>query len=627
MDFSRKSFRPGLRPQLRARRAVTPNRLFNALFVFGLALCLTTNLFAASLASGADLEARRKQLNDLLTEQWEYVLRTSPEFASILGDKRYNDQISDFSQQAIDEDLSKTKEFLTRFEAVDTTGFPEQEALNKTLMVRQLRETLDNARFKGWEMPVNQISGIHLQAPQLAVYFSFSTVKDYEDYITRLNKFPTLIDQHIVQMRKGMADNLMPPRFLLEKVVTQAEGIGNQAPDKSPFAQPLARLPKEISEADKKRLSESLLAAIRDAVNPAYLKFAKFVKDEYAPKGRTEPGIWSLPDGAARYAAAVKSSTTTELTPEEIHQIGLREVARIEKEMMKIAANLGFKDLKTLNAAIEKDPRLHPQSREQILDIYRGHVDAMRREMPKLFGRLPKAQVEVRQTESFREADASGAEYNQGTPDGSRPGYIMVNTSDPTSRKTITMESTAYHEGIPGHHLQISIQQELPTLPPFRQQGGNTAYVEGWALYSERLGKEIGFYKDPYNDYGRLQDEMLRAIRLVVDTGFHYKRWTRDQVVQYFHDHSATDEVEVQSETNRYISWPAQALGYKIGQLKILELREHAKKELGPSFDIREFHDEILGAGALPMNVLEERINNWIAARKSARTSGKQKRK
>jgi uncharacterized protein (DUF885 family) len=617
MVFSRKSLRPGLqRPRRTTRAGIAQRKLFRALFTLGLALCLATNLFA----SGADLEARRKQLNELLAEQWEYVLRTSPEFASILGDKRYNDQVSDFSQKAIDEDLSKTKEFLARFEAIDTAGFPEQEALNKTLMVRQLKETLDNAHFKGWEMPVNQISGIHLQAPQLAIYFSFSTVKDYEDYITRLKKFPTLIDQHIVQMRKGVADNLMPPRFLLEKVVTQAEDIGGKPPEQSVFAQPLSRFPKEISEAEKKRLSEGLLAAIRDAVNPAYLKFAKFVKDEYAPKGRMEPGIWSLPDGAARYAAAVKSSTTTDLTPEEIHQIGLREVARIEKEMMEIATRLGFKDLKTLNAAIEKDPRLHPQTREQILDIYRGHVADMRREMPRLFGRLPKAQVEVRPTEAFREADASGAEYNQGTADGSRPGYIMVNTSNPTSRKTITMESTAYHEGIPGHHLQISIQQELPTLPPFRQQGGNTAYVEGWALYSERLGKEIGFYKDPYSDYGRLQDEMLRAIRLVVDTGFHYKRWTRDQVVQFFHDHSATDEVEVQSETNRYISWPAQALGYKIGQLKILELREHAKKELGPKFDIREFHDEILGAGALPLDVLEARINNWIAARKSGKT-------
>ena len=620
MGFLRNSFGgPAHRFGLRDRRRMK-SRLFNTLFAVAMALCLATNLFAAAAGGALDLEARRKQLNDLLAEQWEYVLRTNPEFASILGDKRYNDQVSDFSQKAIDEDLAKTKEFLTRFEAVDTSGFPEQEALNKTLMVRQLKETLENAHFKGWEMPVNQISGIHLQAPQLALYLPFTSVKDYEDYITRLKKFPTLIDQHIIQMRKGMSDGLMPPKFLLEKVVTQAEGIGSQQPDKSPFAQPLAKFPKEISEAERKRLSESLLAVIRDSVNASYLKFAKFVKDEYAPKGRMEPGIWSLPDGAARYAAAVKSSTTTNLSPEEIHQIGLREVARIEKEMMEIAVRLGFKDLKSLNAAIEKDPKLHAQSREQILDIYRLHLEDMRREMPKLFGRLPKASVEVRQTEAFREADASGAEYNQGSPDGTRPGYIMVNTSNPTSRKTITMESTAYHEGIPGHHLQISIQQELPTLPPFRQQGGNTAYVEGWALYSERLGKEIGFYKDPYKDYGRLQDEMLRAIRLVVDTGFHYKRWTRDQVVQYFHDHSATDEVEVQSETNRYISWPAQALGYKIGQLKILELRERSKRELGDRFDIRQFHDEILGAGSLPLDVLEARINNWIAAKKQGRS-------
>lgn len=618
MDFSLKSCGSSRRP-FDPRNFKLKNRLFGSLFAVGMALCLTTNLFAATMP-GADLEARRKQLSDLLAEQWEYVMRTSPEFASILGDKRYNDQVSDFSQKAIDDDLAKTREFLTRFEAVDTTGFAEQEVLNKMLMVRQLKESLDNARFKGWQMPVSQISGIHLQAPQLGLYLPFATVKDYEDYITRMKKLPTLLEQTIAQMRKGMSGNLMPPKFLLEKVVTQAEGIGSNAPDKSPFAQPLAKFPKEISEADQKRLRESLIAVIRDQANPAYLKFAKFVREEYAPKGRMEPGIWSLPDGAARYAAAVKSSTTTNLTPEEIHQIGLREVARIEKEMMEIAARLGFKDLKTFNAAIEKDPKLHPQSREQILDIYRLHIENMRREMPKLFGRMPKAGFEVRQTEAFREAEASGAEYNQGTPDGSRPGYITVNTSNPTSRKTISMESTAYHEGIPGHHLQISIQQELPTLPPFRQQGGNTAYVEGWALYSERLGKEIGFYKDPYSDYGRLQDEMLRAIRLVVDTGFHYKRWTRDQVVQFFHDHSAVDEIEVQSETNRYISWPAQALGYKIGQLKILELRERSKKELGDKFDIRQFHDEILGAGSLPLDVLEARINNWIAAKKAGKT-------
>ncbi len=362
-----------------------------------------------------------------------------------------------------------------------------------------------------------------------------------------------------------------------------------------------------------------MLAAIRDSILPAYVKFTKFVKEEYAPKGRAEPGMWSLPDGAARYAYQVKGSTTTDLTPEEIHQLGLKEVARIEGEMMKVARKLGYGDLKSLNAAIEKNPKLHAQSRQQILDLYTKYIDQMYAKLPQLFGRLPKAKVVVVPTEDFREKEASGAEYQTGAPDGSRPGRVQVNTGDPESRKTITMESTAYHEGVPGHHMQLSIAQELPTLPPFRQQGGYTAFVEGWALYSERLGKEVGFYQDPYNDYGHLQDEMLRAIRLVVDTGFHYKHWSRDQVVQFFHDHSGIDEVDVQSETDRYIVWPGQALAYKLGQLKILELREKAKKELGPKFDIRQFHDQVLGAGALPLDVLQEQIDHWIAETKGMR--------
>ncbi len=284
--------------------------------------------------------------------------------------------------------------------------------------------------------------------------------------------------------------------------------------------------------------------------------------------------------------------------------------------MLEIAKKLGYQDLKSFNAAIEDDPKLKARSRQHILDLYRKYIDQMYTKLPELFGRLPKAKVEVLPVEEFREKEAAGAQYNPGTPDGSRPGRVMVNTGDATSRKTISMESTAYHEGVPGHHMQLTIAQELPELPPFRQQGGYTSFAEGWALYSERLGKEVGFYQDPYSDYGRLQDEMLRAIRLVVDTGFHYKRWTRDQVVQFFHDHSAIDEVDVQSETDRYIVWPGQALAYKIGQLKILELRERAKKELGAKFDIREFHDEVLGAGALPLDVLEERIDAWIAAEK-----------
>ncbi len=539
-------------------------------------LLASVPVWAAPAAS--DLKARRAALDKLLAEQWEYNLSHAPEFASILGDKRWNDQLSDASQAAIDADLAKTADFLKRFEAIDTTGFPEQEKLNQELMVRGLKEGLEGARFKDWLMPINQISGIHLMAAQFPSMLTFTTVKDYDDLITRYKKMPRVFDQTMDLMREGMATGVMPPKFLLEKVVVQVEGMAATPADKSPFALPLAKFPETIPAAEQKRIREQMTAAINDSVLPAYARLGKFVKEEYAPKGRSEPGMWSLPDGEARYAFNVKALTTSNQTPEEIHQLGLREVARIEGEMLQVARKLGYSDLKSLNAAIEKNPKLHAQSRQQILDLYKGYIDQMYAKLPQLFGRLPKAKVEVVATEAFREKEASSAEYQTGSPDGARPGRVQVNTSNPEQRKIITCESTAYHEGVPGHHMQLSIAQELPTLPPFRQQGGYTGFIEGWALYAERLGKEVGFYQDPWSDYGHLQDEMLRAIRLVVDTGFHYKRWSRDQVVQFFHDHSGVDEVEVQSETDRYIVWPGQALAYKIGQLKILELRERAKQ-------------------------------------------------
>ena len=569
---------------------------------------------------GASLEQRRKQLDDLLKEQWEYTLRTNPEFASILGDKRYNDKVSDVSEKAVRDDLEMSKKFLAKFEAVDSSGFPEQEALNKALMIRQLKQDLDNAKFENWLMPVNQFTGIHIDLPQLVSLLPFDIVKDYEDYIARLKQFPQQLDGTAELMRTGMGRGLMPPKILLEKVVSQAERVGETKPEESAFAQPVKKFPAGISEADQKRLRAGVLAAIQDNVDPSYARFTKFVREEYAGKGRKDPGLWALPNGDERYAARVKDSTTTNMSPEQIHQLGLREVARIEAEMLKVANRQGYKDLKSFNEAIDKNPELHPKSRQDILDRYRKFTDQMYVQLPKLFGRLPKAKVEIMAVEEFREKEASGAQYNQGTPDGSRPGHVMVNTGEFQNRKTIDMETTAYHEGVPGHHMQISIAQELPSLPslpPFRQQGNYTAYSEGWALYAEHLGEEVGFYQDPYNYYGHLQDEMLRAIRLVVDTGFHYKRWTRQQVVDFFHNHSGIEEVEVQSETDRYIAIPGQALGYKIGQLKILELRAKAQNELGPKFEIRGFHDTVLGAGALPLDVLEQQVDKWVAAQKA----------
>ena len=581
-------------------------------------VCTLAVLLPLSLAAtpAPDLESRRKALNDLINEQWEYQMRFTPIYASILGDKRYNDKVEDFSQQAIDADLERERKFVGRLAAVDTTGFPDQEVLNQRLMLRDLRMDLEESRFKPWEMPVSQQSGIHISWPQLVNLLSFATVKDYDDFLTRLKQLPLLFDQTMVQMRKGMADHLMPPRLVLEKITTQASTIGEAAPDHSPFILPFDKFPDSIPEADRKRLRESALAIIRDSVNPAYMKFSAFVRDEYAPMGRTEPGVWSLPDGAERYAFRVKDSTTTNLSPEEIHQIGLAQVKEIEARMLQVANQLGYKDLKSFGAAVKDDPKLHPQSRQQILDLYTKYIDAMYIKLPELFGRLPKGHLDVMPIEEFREKEAS-THYLQGTPDGSRKAHVMVNTGDFAKRTTLDIETTAYHEGVPGHHLQIALAQELPELPRFRQHEYYTAYTEGWALYAERLGKEVGFFQDPYSYYGHLQDDMLRAIRLVVDTGFHYKHWSRQQVVDFFHDHSTIDEPEVQEETDRYMAWPAQALGYKIGQLEILKLRAYAKDQLGDRFDLRAFHDQVLSGGALPMDILGDRIHDWVAQQKA----------
>ncbi|MBA5686088.1 DUF885 domain-containing protein [Rugamonas apoptosis] len=566
-------------------------------------------------AAAPDLAARRQALASLITEQWDYTMRTNPEYASMLGDKRFNDRLTDYSQAAIDADLRASAEFLRRFEAIDTTGFPEQEQLNQALMVRSLRLNLDGARFKEWEMPVLQNSGIHIDAPQLVSALAFDTVKDYEDYLARLHQLPRAFADTTVQMRNGMHDHLMPPQFLIPKIARQCDELAAMAPAASPFAEPLNRFPASVSVADQARLRQDILAAIAHDVLPAYQQFAAFVKNVYLPQGRTQPGLWSLPDGAARYGYRVRVATTTEQTPEQIHQLGLAEVARIEGQMLAVAKKMGYADLNSFNAAVHANAALHPKSRQQLLDLYSQYTDQMYAKLPQQFGVLPKAKVKIMPVEAFREEGAAGASYNQGTPDGSRPGRVMVNTGEFAKRSLIEVETTALHEGVPGHHMQIAIAQELQGLPAFRQQPNYTAYTEGWALYAERLGEELGFYGDPYSYYGHLQGEMLRAIRLVVDTGLHYKQWNRQQVVDYFHAHSGIEEVDVQSETDRYIVWPGQALGYKIGQLKILELRDYARQRLGSKFDIRAFHDVVLGAGALPMDVLEARVKAWVAAR------------
>ena len=571
---------------------------------------------AQSVAKG-DVASRVQALNALLAEQWEYTLKNSPEFATILGDLRYNDHWSDVSLAHMRADHQATQDFLKRFEAIDTSGFPDSDKLNQQLMVRQLKDSLRSYDLKLYEMPLDQMSGVHIALAGFVSSIPFDNTKEYDDYLARLKAVPRLFDQVTEVARQGMADKMMPPKYLLEKVVVQIGSIEKPAGMNSVFAEPLKHFPKSVSAADRKRLHDAILAAIDDDVRPAYAKLGKFVADVYAPHGRSQPGVWDLPNGDAIYRYDVEQMTTTNETPEQIHQIGLAEVERIEGEMTKITHAQGFKDLAGFRASLKTNPKTHATSREDILNRYRGFIAGMEPELPKLFGLLPKTKVVVMPVEKFREKEAAAAEYHPGTPDGSRPGQIFVNTGDFANRSILTIESTAYHEGIPGHHLQISIAQTLPKLPPFRQQAGYTAYIEGWALYAEQLGKEVGFYKDPLSDYGRLSDELLRADRLVLDTGVHYKHWTRQQMVDFFHAHSSEDEPDVQAETDRYITWPGQALAYKTGELKILELPARAEKALGDQFDIRAFHDEILSGGALPLDVLETRVDHWIAAVKA----------
>jgi uncharacterized protein (DUF885 family) len=466
--------------------------------------------------------------------------------------------------------------------------------------------------FKEYEMPVNQMVGPHTNFADLPLSVPLDSVKHYEDYIARLRQIPRALAQTTEVLRVGMQDHLMPVKFLLEKIPEQCQGII----DADPFLLPTKKYPAAISAEDQQRLTQQITDAINSDVIPAYKKFAAFIQTEYAPAGRTTLAVTSLPDGQKRYEHYIYVRTTTHMTPDEIHQLGLREMDRIQAEMLVIAKKEGFPDLASFRASLKTNPKYIPTSAEQILDDFRRYIAQMEPKLPELFGLLPKSPVTVEAIPPFQSAMAT--HYNTGTPDGKRPGRVVVATSNFATRSLVNDESIAYHEGVPGHHLQLSIQQQLTGLPKFRQHNlGFTAYTEGWGLYAEQLGKEVGFYQDPVSDFGRLSSELFRAVRLVVDTGIHSEGWSRDQVVDFFRKSGAVDEPSIQSETDRYIAWPAQALAYKLGQLKFRELRARAKNELGAKFDIRAFHDEMLDGGSLPLDLLTIRTDAWIAQQKS----------
>ena len=570
---------------------------------------LSASLFAQKIKPVAERVAVQ---NALFEEQYESDLRNFPERATAFGDYRYNDKLAGYSLNSIFRRHKTDAEFLQRLEAIPTAGFSDQDQLSHDLLVRLLQQRIADFNLKEYEMPINQQNGIHTSLADLPLAVPLDSVQHYEDYITRLHQIPRVLSQTTEVLRAGIKDKLMPVRFLLEKIPAQCQGII----EADPFMLPVKKYPAGISPQDQERLTKQITEAIHNDVIPAYKAFAEFVRTEYAPHGRATLAITSLPDGEKRYQNDIYARTTTHMTADEIHQLGLREIDRIEAEMLAIARKEGFAGLASFRASLKTNPKYIPASAEQILDDFRNYIVQMEPKLPELFTLLPKSPVTVEAIPPFQAAAAT--HYVPGTPDGKRPGRVVVATSNFAERSMIDDEAVAYHEGVPGHHMQLSVQQQLTGLPKFRLHSlGFNAYVEGWALYAEQLGKEIDFYQDPVSDYGRLSSELFRAVRLVVDTGIHAKGWTRDQVVEFMRKSGAVDEPTIQSETDRYISWPAQALSYKLGQLKFRELRERAQKELGPKFDIRTFHDEMLNGGTLPLDMLESRTEKWITEQKA----------
>lgn len=572
-----------------------------ACFLLALSVCSYAQAQAPSVAE------RVAKQNALFEEFYETGLKNAPERATSVGDYRYNALLSDVSLAAHARQHAENDAFLARLRAIPTDGMGESDRLSHELLERQLTRADINYELKNYEMPINQQNGIHTSLADLPLSVPFDSVKHYEDYIARLHQVPRVLAQTTEVLRAGIKDGLMPPKVVVGQLPGQCEGIVKE----DPFLLPLKKFPASFSDADKQRLTAAMTQAVNADVLPAYRKFADFLRAEYLPKGRTALSIESLPDGKRRYAEAVKAMTTIDITPEAVHNLGLSEVARITAEMTELAHAQGYKDLAAFRAAINSDPKWKPKSEEQIVADFKKYIDQMQPRLPELFGLLPKAPVTVEGIPAFQAA--ASTHYVRGTPDGKRAGRVVVAVADPTHRTLVLDEAVAYHEGVPGHHMQISIAQQLNGLPKFRVlgAGGLSAYTEGWALYAEQLGKEIGFYKDPVSDYGRLSSELFRAVRLVVDTGIHDKGWTRDQVIAYMRANDV-NEVVAQAETDRYIAWPGQALAYKMGQLKIRELRERAQKQLGPRFDIKAFHDEVLDGGALPLDLLEARVDGWI---------------
>ncbi len=572
-------------------------------------------------AADEDASSMSARLHKLFEEEWEYTLRENPTFASSLGDRRWNDRWPDVSLEAIEGRVEHSREVLQKLDAIEIEALSPGDQVNYRLFRRDYEEDVEGHPFRWFLLPVGPRGGIQT-ADQLADRLRFATVRDYEDWIARLRAFPAYLDQTIALMSEGIRAGMIHPRVIMERIPDQIAAQVVDDPTGSLFYKPFRKFPSGFSAEDRARLESEAQQAIADNVIPAFRRLQEFFLKEYLPASLNKVGVWQLPRGKELYAFRARSFTTTELTPEEIHEIGQREAKRIRAEMEKIIRQVGFQgSFDEFLQFLRSDPQFYYQDPQALLDAYRALSKRLDPTLVKLFGRLPRIPYGVEPIPDHIAPDTTTAYYNQPAADGSRAGTYYVNLYKPETRPKYEMEALSIHEAVPGHHLQIALAMELGELPTFRRYGGYTAFVEGWGLYSESLGEELGFYQDPYSEFGQLTYEMWRAVRLVVDTGMHYFGWSRQQAIDFFKANAAKTELDIVNEIDRYIAWPGQALAYKIGELKIKELRRQARTELGERFDVRQFHDVVLGSGAVTLDVLEANVKAWITREKAATAS------
>jgi len=586
--------------------------------VFAQDTAMTSTAMQPGSAPASDKAA---QLDKFYADFWEASLKLNPIEATFVGDPRYNDQLPNFlTKDYINETNRFNEDWLARAKAIGPDGLTGQALLSYNIFIKQQQDAVDGERFHGELLPIDQFNNLALLAVQLGSGTDaqpFQTVKDYDNWLARASKIPAIYDTAIENMREGVKQGIVQPKVLMVKVVPQLDAVIKDKPEDTEFWGPIKNMPKDFSAADKARLTDAYRHLIADQLMPSYHKLRDYIANDYMTHARDTVGYSDLPDGKAWYAYAVRTQTTTDETPEQIHAIGLAEVARIKGKIDALRVKVGFKgDLNAFFHYLNTDPRFTFKSEQALLDGYNSVYAKVMKGVPRDYSIRPKAKFEIRKVEAYRAQSAAGGSYQPPSEDGKRPGIFYVNTYDLPSRKNWEMEDLFVHEAIPGHHFQLSIQQEQTGLPMFRRFGGFTAYIEGYALYCETIGYELGMYTDPYQEFGQLQNEQFRAMRLVVDTGIHSMGWTRDQAIQYMLDNSAMSKTDVIAEVERYIAMPGQALAYKTGQMKITELRARAAKELGPKFDVRAFHTELLKDGALPLAVLEEKIDAWIASQK-----------